>query len=154
MAEYYANTQVEDGDSILALIGANRLEEEDKIRTEIGSPNPGNSGGENADQVTRSTTMGNTSTANDLVSSLMNKAKSIGMDTKFPFPSFEDLQNMSKEEYETLQDQMQAFSYIKFSNNVRHLKEQKEKGIKEDIELYNKEASRFRMLSTNVMTKF
>ena len=46
MAEYYANTQLEDGDSILALIGANRLEEEDEIRTEIGSPNPGNSGGE------------------------------------------------------------------------------------------------------------
>ena len=58
MAEYYANTQLEGGDSILALIGANRLEEEDEIRTEIGSPNPGISGGETADQVARSTTTG------------------------------------------------------------------------------------------------
>ena len=61
---------------------------------------------------------------------------------------------MTKQEYEKLQDQMQAFSYIKFSNNVRHLKEQKEKEIKEDIELYKREASRFRMLSNNVMTQF
>ena len=75
------------------------------------------------------------------------------MDTKFPFPSFEDMQIMTKEEYEKLQDQMQAL-YIKFSNNVRYLKEQKDKEIAEDIELYKREASRFRMLSTNVMTKF
>ena len=38
MAEDYPNTQVDDGNSTLALIGANRLEEEDEIRTEIGSP--------------------------------------------------------------------------------------------------------------------
>ena len=35
MAEYYPNTQVDDGNSILALIGANQLEEEDETRTEI-----------------------------------------------------------------------------------------------------------------------
>jgi uncharacterized protein (DUF342 family) len=129
---------LEDGDSILALIGANRLEEEDEIRTEIGSPNPGNSGGDNADHVTGSTTTGTTSTTNDLVTSLINKAKSIGMDTKFPFPSFEDMQNMTKEEYETLQDQLQALSYITFSNTVRHLKEQKEKKLRKTLS-YTKE---------------
>ena len=178
MADFYPNTQVEDENSILVLIGEKRLEEEDDTRTEIGSPNPGNNGvdtgslkagnnevdtaspnainndGENTIDVTSNTTAPSTTSSNDVVASLISQANTIGMDTRFPFPSFSDIQKMTKEDYEKLQDQMQAFSFIKFSNNINHLKKQKAKEIEEDIEKYKREASRFRMISTENMTKF
>ena len=74
--------------------------------------------------------------------------------SRFLFPFFSDMQKMTEQEYEELQDKMQAFSYTRFSKKFRYLKEQKAKEIRKDIELYKREASRFRMISPETMTKF
>jgi hypothetical protein len=61
---------------------------------------------------------------------------------------------MTEKEYEELQIILQAFSYIQFSNKVRYQNKQKAKQIEENIEAYKREASRFRMISTEIMSKF
>ena len=155
MADNYPSTQRDDdGDNIMALIGNYRLEEEEEeTKTERGTPVAVNENQDTREDV-EDPPSDVSSCLNSVVARLISKANTIGMDTKFPFPPLSDIQKMTEQEYVEMQQKLQAFSYIKFANNVRHQNELKAYQIQKDIEKYKTEASRFRMLSPGVMSKF
>jgi hypothetical protein len=61
---------------------------------------------------------------------------------------------MTEKEYEDLQDKLQAISYLHYANTERKKRKDQERKIADDIEAYKREASRFKMISTEIMSKF
>ena len=100
MADNYPSTQRDDdGENIMALIGNYRLEEEEEeTKTERGTPMAVNENQDTREDV-EDPPSDVSSCLNSVVARLISKANTIGMDTKFPFPPFSDIQKMTEQEY-------------------------------------------------------
>ena len=135
MSDFYPSTQVEDDNSILALIRGSRLEEEEDERgAERGTPKAETTTADNSSIVAVQTTGQDFGSLNNVVASLTSQANKVSMSTKLPLPSYSDIQKMTEQEYEDFQNKLQAISYFQSTNNERKRKQMQEKQIAENIE--------------------
>ena len=107
MNDNFPNTQVEEEEdnSILALIGGQRLEDDDdKERTERGTPNAEHTEADIDSLVVAPSNEPEGVSFTNVVASLISQANRVNMNSKLPFPSYSDIQNMTEKEYEDLQD--------------------------------------------------
>ena len=120
MNDNFPNTQVEEDNSILALIGGQRLEDDDdEERTERGTPNAEHTEADNDSLVVAPSNEPEGVSFTNVVASLISQANRVNMNLKLPFPSYSDIQNMTGKEYEDLQDKLQAISYLQYANTER-----------------------------------